>query len=837
MRITGVKILGFGCWVDQTLEFQPDYQVIWGNNESGKTTLLHFIRSILFGFATARGHKKYLQYIPHNSSQYGGEVYLTVEQTPWTVRRIKKGKKNEELSVFRGSEPVALAEYQDLIAPMTATLFGQTNFIDRTTLDQVYQLTDDQLLEAIMTVGAVGSKDWLQLAHQFTNNADQMYRPRGKKLALNQLLQQSGELQTHLTDLAIENQDFQKLAQQVTQIQSQKKQLQKQITQQQHQLDQQQHLLQLWPQYQKWQELQATKYQPEIASADWQHFEKLQQQLQSQQQVQTNLQAQQAQLQLSQAEQTQLQYYQAHATELHQLQATKQQLDFTASQIQQQVKPQQQEVEAQIQTLLQQTDCLQATTQPLSSTELSTYQQLQQEIKDTKAAAKAVTGVDLPATFSKPSVVFVLSLLVGGLTGGISHNWFLTGVIFLLALGLSWWGLHYVRRQSQVSEQKVAAAATALQQFQTKHHLPQTPDLDILTWQTQAAQMSHYQTRLVQLQEQVQQYQQALDHWRQQTQNQLPDAIAPAELAHYCQRMEKLQQRQEQLQQQQLTDQIADLQQQHKQTQASLIKLLQQYHVTTAEELEQLHRQNLADVQQREQQRVLQQTLKTALPQLQQIDTNTTLENQISALQTTIQTDQKQLAVLNEQQAQWQAEQQHLADDNQFAQVQQEVEFNKAAIQETFTQWLSNQLAALWISTTLNQASSNRYPHMLARAQQFFARLTNQRYRKIEFIKQELAVVNAQKDRFTVRELSRGTATQLFLAFTLAFALEVADLSAMPLLIDDALVDCDQVRRSNIVGLIQELAATTQIIYTCTDIHTANLFAASNVLQLGKDDH
>ena len=59
----------------------------------------------------------------------------------------------------------------------------------------------------------------------------------------------------------------------------------------------------------------------------------------------------------------------------------------------------------------------------------------------------------------------------------------------------------------------------------------------------------------------------------------------------------------------------------------------------------------------------------------------------------------------------------------------------------------------------------------------------------------------------------------------------------MPLLIDDALVDCDQVRRSNIVGLIQELAATTQIIYTCTDIHTANLFAASNVLQLGKDDH
>ena len=107
MRITGVNIYGFGCWVDTQLNFQTDYQIICGNNETGKTTLLYFIRSILFGFASARGQEKYWRYLPHISNQYGGEIYaLDATQNQWVIQRVKN-KNTEKLQVFKNNQAVS----------------------------------------------------------------------------------------------------------------------------------------------------------------------------------------------------------------------------------------------------------------------------------------------------------------------------------------------------------------------------------------------------------------------------------------------------------------------------------------------------------------------------------------------------------------------------------------------------------------------------------------------------------------------------------------------------------------------------------------------------------
>lgn len=57
MRIKSVHIDGFGKWVDQDFSLAANPQVVYGENEAGKTTLAVFIRSILFGFANAKGKK------------------------------------------------------------------------------------------------------------------------------------------------------------------------------------------------------------------------------------------------------------------------------------------------------------------------------------------------------------------------------------------------------------------------------------------------------------------------------------------------------------------------------------------------------------------------------------------------------------------------------------------------------------------------------------------------------------------------------------------------------------------------------------------------------------
>ncbi|MGZ8476052.1 MAG: ATP-binding protein, partial [Candidatus Limnocylindria bacterium] len=52
MRIKSIFIDGFGIWHESRLEPDAGLTVVSGDNEAGKTTLLAFIRAILFGFET-----------------------------------------------------------------------------------------------------------------------------------------------------------------------------------------------------------------------------------------------------------------------------------------------------------------------------------------------------------------------------------------------------------------------------------------------------------------------------------------------------------------------------------------------------------------------------------------------------------------------------------------------------------------------------------------------------------------------------------------------------------------------------------------------------------------
>ena len=72
MKIKKVRIDGFGKWHDQDFDFTANPQIIYGPNEAGKTTLMAFLVSILFGFADGRGKNRFAQYIPKTTSSYGG---------------------------------------------------------------------------------------------------------------------------------------------------------------------------------------------------------------------------------------------------------------------------------------------------------------------------------------------------------------------------------------------------------------------------------------------------------------------------------------------------------------------------------------------------------------------------------------------------------------------------------------------------------------------------------------------------------------------------------------------------------------------------------------------
>ncbi|HEX4414313.1 MAG TPA: AAA family ATPase [Lacipirellulaceae bacterium] len=85
MKITDLKIDGFGVWHDLTLRgLSPELTVFYGPNEAGKSTLMQFMRSILYGMTPSR-REKYLP--PIAGGRPGGWLKVDTDHGPLTISR------------------------------------------------------------------------------------------------------------------------------------------------------------------------------------------------------------------------------------------------------------------------------------------------------------------------------------------------------------------------------------------------------------------------------------------------------------------------------------------------------------------------------------------------------------------------------------------------------------------------------------------------------------------------------------------------------------------------------------------------------------------------------
>ncbi|MFV2070542.1 MAG: ATP-binding protein, partial [Pirellulales bacterium] len=85
MKITDVHVDGFGIWSHLELAGLSDrITVFYGPNEAGKTTLLEFVRSILYGMTPER-RERYLP--PLDGGRSGGSLRVTFQNDQYDIRR------------------------------------------------------------------------------------------------------------------------------------------------------------------------------------------------------------------------------------------------------------------------------------------------------------------------------------------------------------------------------------------------------------------------------------------------------------------------------------------------------------------------------------------------------------------------------------------------------------------------------------------------------------------------------------------------------------------------------------------------------------------------------
>jgi uncharacterized protein YhaN len=85
MKITDLKIDGFGVWRDLSLRgLSSELTVFYGPNEAGKSTLMQFMRSILYGVSPTR-RERYMP--PVKGGRPGGCLKVQTDNGPLTIQR------------------------------------------------------------------------------------------------------------------------------------------------------------------------------------------------------------------------------------------------------------------------------------------------------------------------------------------------------------------------------------------------------------------------------------------------------------------------------------------------------------------------------------------------------------------------------------------------------------------------------------------------------------------------------------------------------------------------------------------------------------------------------
>lgn len=184
MKLVRLTMTNFGKWQDKHIDFQKDLTLVYGNNEAGKTTLHHFIQTMLFGFPKRR--KSFRDYEPRQGGLFGGS--LTIEVTNYGEIRIERYK-----SINRGKAQVTLADGQEiteeelmaLLSPLTAELFSEVFSLQQEQLRELKYLTEEKLQELLLAVGMTGSKKIVTVKSTLNKQEQALYKPTGRLPLIN----------------------------------------------------------------------------------------------------------------------------------------------------------------------------------------------------------------------------------------------------------------------------------------------------------------------------------------------------------------------------------------------------------------------------------------------------------------------------------------------------------------------------------------------------------------------------------------------------------------------------------------------------------------------------
>lgn len=208
MRLRGIHIGGFGKLTDRSYRFDAPVTIVYGPNEAGKSTMMGFIRSMLFGFANKGNPAERLE--PVNGGRHGGRLFFEhTDGISYIVERY--GEASSKINVRAdstgsgsalGAEVLTQQQWERMfLGGVNERLYRELFAITLSELQAIGMLEGDELGKQLYHAGWNGGGAIAKTEKLLTAQMDNLYRPRGSTQQMNKLVKALEETETQLRQL------------------------------------------------------------------------------------------------------------------------------------------------------------------------------------------------------------------------------------------------------------------------------------------------------------------------------------------------------------------------------------------------------------------------------------------------------------------------------------------------------------------------------------------------------------------------------------------------------------------------------------------------------------
>lgn len=196
MIIKEIHVDGFGAFREFVLsDLRPGINIICGENEAGKSTLLKFLRYTMFGYPSPLKDRM----APLNGGNHGGRIKAVLADGLEVIFGRESGKNGGEFQAhYNGTVSKDKDDWNRFVGGAGDKLFGNIYAISLEELQGIDSLTKSGVEDKIFSIGlGIGSSSLKDVRERLEKQADELWTQRGFTKEIHVIMERLRERNTH----------------------------------------------------------------------------------------------------------------------------------------------------------------------------------------------------------------------------------------------------------------------------------------------------------------------------------------------------------------------------------------------------------------------------------------------------------------------------------------------------------------------------------------------------------------------------------------------------------------------------------------------------------------